>query len=544
MKKSLITLIFGVSAIVASAQTMQDVYSFSENIYGGTARSVGMGNAMSAVGSDMGSVTINPAGSAVAGYSQMTITPGFSVSNVTASGILADQPDGSASFEQSVKQTSARMTLPDFGFVLNLNGHRSSGLKNISFGFLGNSSNNFLNNMVARGTNGYTSYAGSLASLASGWQTSEITGDNPYFDHDAPWSVITGYGAFIIDNQPDGAGGSLQDQYIGVTEKFIGSDIGLAGIINQGYGVSRIGNKYDFVFNFAMNFSDIVYIGANLGLVSMRYRESEYWSESAVNMDDFVVNVNGNPTRFDRFDMDYQYNVDGTGVYGKLGVIVRPAGGLRIGLTAQTPTAMNLVEKWSFDAKTHFEKGSESASSEEAESRYRLSSPAIFGAGLAYTIGSFGLVSVDYEFRDFSWARLHERYVEDRGYFDGLNQDIRQYFCASHAIRAGLEVRPIPSVAIRAGYNYNTYGAIGANGKRASYLDKHAFSIGGGWSSRGSFFADLAVRVRTYREQFQPYNYYSYDSSGHPGIDDRIACPLIESRSVLVDTILTLGFRF
>lgn len=555
MKKSLITLIFGVLAIVASAQTMQDAYSFCDNVYGGTARSVGMGNAMSAVGSDIGSVTINPAGSAVSSYSQMTLTPGFSVSSVSAYGIGKDQPDGSSSFEEKVTESAARMTLPNFGFVLNLNMNRNVGLKNVSFGFLGNASNNFLNDMVARGTNGNTTFAGSLASLASTWPTSSLTGDDPYFSGNAPWSVIAAYGAYIIDNEPDGSGGFFDDDYIGITEKKFADSSnpsvyrkGLAGIINQGYGVSRFGNKYDYAFNLAMNFSDIVYVGANLGLVSLRYRESEYWAESAVNRDDFVVNYNGNTTKFDRFDMDYQYSVDGSGIYGKIGVIVRPVGGLRIGLTAQTPTAMTINERWTFDATTNFEKGSESEDSEEAESKYSLSSPAIFGAGLAYTIGSFGLISVDYEFRDFSWMKLSSFYSEDREafreVFNGMNKDIRKYYSASHAVRAGLEVRPIPALAIRAGYNYNTYGGLGQDGKRDTSLDKHAFSLGAGYSSKGSFFADLAVRLRTYREKFQPYNYYLYNADGSFYIDNSINCPMIESTSYLVDALLTLGFRF
>jgi hypothetical protein len=48
---------------------MYDGLTFSQNNYYGTARSIGMGNAMTAVGGDLGSIGINPAGSAVYNFS-------------------------------------------------------------------------------------------------------------------------------------------------------------------------------------------------------------------------------------------------------------------------------------------------------------------------------------------------------------------------------------------------------------------------------------------------------------------------------------------
>ena len=58
----------------ASAQTVGDALRFSDNNYYGTARTIAMGNAFTALGGDLGSVSINPAGSAVNSFSQVTIT--------------------------------------------------------------------------------------------------------------------------------------------------------------------------------------------------------------------------------------------------------------------------------------------------------------------------------------------------------------------------------------------------------------------------------------------------------------------------------------
>ena len=66
MKKTAITLLLIVAGggVGANAQTMYDALRFSENNYEGTARTIAMGNAFTALGGDPGAVTINPAGSA------------------------------------------------------------------------------------------------------------------------------------------------------------------------------------------------------------------------------------------------------------------------------------------------------------------------------------------------------------------------------------------------------------------------------------------------------------------------------------------------
>ena len=68
MKRILAAAFLSVMALQAGAQGWTDALNFSENDYLGTARSVGMGNAMTAVGGDLGSLTFNPAGSDRAGY--------------------------------------------------------------------------------------------------------------------------------------------------------------------------------------------------------------------------------------------------------------------------------------------------------------------------------------------------------------------------------------------------------------------------------------------------------------------------------------------
>ena len=61
MKRILAAVFLSAMALQAGAQDWRDALNISENDYLGTARSVGMGNAMTAVGGDLGSLTFNPA---------------------------------------------------------------------------------------------------------------------------------------------------------------------------------------------------------------------------------------------------------------------------------------------------------------------------------------------------------------------------------------------------------------------------------------------------------------------------------------------------
>ena len=114
------TALLSLTAVAAGAQTMYDGLTFSQNNYYGTARSIGMGNAMTAVGGDLGSIGINPAGSAVAGYSQFTITPNLTLSSMNSS-YSAYPVGGVDKFVNEQGKNLTRFSLPNFGATFNWN---------------------------------------------------------------------------------------------------------------------------------------------------------------------------------------------------------------------------------------------------------------------------------------------------------------------------------------------------------------------------------------------------------------------------------------
>lgn len=545
--KRIILFVLGLAlAFSASAQTWQDALLFSENNYSGSARGVGMGNALSAVGGDVGSLVFNPAGSAVAPYSQFVITPGFtfSVANVKASEGMSSSP----LMGDPTQTAYGRMKLPNLGLILSMDTGRRSGLKRTSFGIVFNSTNNFTGRFNAVGPNDDNSYAASLASSADGYAESVLANENWYYSGDPSrmpaWVDMAGFrgGMFNAVNGMNGA-------YVALTEIMdADGNFRLAAPIYQRYGQQTYGSKHDAILNFALNFSDRFYIGANVGVSVLRYYMNEYWYEAPQDPDQFptIKYSDGSSARFESLRMKHNYRLDGSGIYLKVGALWRPVAGLRLAAAVQTPTILNLTERYGYTAEVNLSgKYVGPASSPEDQWIYALRVPMRANAGLAYTFGNLGMVSVDYEYTNYASALFKSR-TEDNEYgvgdFYNVNQDIRSCLTAAHQIRVGTEIKATEQLSLRAGYNLTT-------GAQLCYerLFKHSASVGFGvnW---GGIFLDAALRARFIpKEYFIPYNYYyAPDASKYyyKEVDDGILTPEVVVKSTLFDALVTLGWRF
>lgn len=166
MKRTALILISAMCSYAAAAQTAADAYTFSKSDYEGSARTVAMGNAFTALGGDLGAININPAGLAVARYGQVAITPGISLAVNNTSGTSLN---GSRDyFQNSSNNRWTKFGVPNCGVSLNFDTHRSSGLKGVTFGFAMNRTENYHDNATASGVNGNTSFMGQLAASANG----------------------------------------------------------------------------------------------------------------------------------------------------------------------------------------------------------------------------------------------------------------------------------------------------------------------------------------------------------------------------------------
>lgn len=576
MKRTIFTALLSLTAIAAGAQTMYDGLNYSQNNYYGTARSIGMGNAMTAVGGDLGSIGINPAGSAVAGYSQFTITPNLTISSMNAS--YSAYPVGGADrFTNEQNKRLTRFSMPNIGLTFNWKTGNGSGLKAITYGLVVNGTNNFTGKMLAGGRNDKTSYQSAMAVAADGYNMDFLNGysidkdgkrvyrgwDYPYYYGDdfqndpnkgkfAPWNVIANAQAGSIANYDDTDDPSYYWRYKATTEGYSNTgekdangnyiyDIFLAGPLNQAYSRNITGSKYDVLFNVGFNFGDTFFVGANLGVTSLNYNYDECYKEAAENPSAFEIDFGDKgKTCFSDYRTRYSYTADGSGVYGKFGFLWRPIDGIRVGAAVQTPTIMEINERWRQDVNVNYTDTSfnGSAKTPEGDYSYRLRSPYRLNAGAAFTFAGMALLSADYEMTDYSTMKFMSK---DGGWsndtFSSLNDQIRNCMGVSHMVRVGAEFKPLPEIAVRAGYNFTTTPEYVYEGNSKTKLNDriNAFSVGLGYSSNGSFFADIAARMTMLADEYiSPYADYLSD----------LASPMILNKRDIYNVTATIGWRF
>lgn len=576
MRKAIFTALLSLTAVAAGAQTMYDGLTFSQNNYYGTARSIGMGNAMTAVGGDLGSIGINPAGSAVAGYSQFTITPNLTLSSMNSS-YSAYPVGGVDNFSNERRESLTRFSMPNIGATFNWKTGSGSGLTAITYGFVVNGTNNFTGKMMAGGRNDKTSYISSMAVAAEGYDMDFLNGysinsnnervdrgwDYPYYYPDdytndpkkgsyAPWNVIANVQAGALSNFGDSNDPAYYWRYIGATEIYEQTgekdadgnyiyNISLPGALNQAYGRNVTGSKYDALLNVGFNFGETFFLGANLGITSLNYNYDEYFKEAAENPSAFEMDFGEKgKTYFSDYRTRYSYTADGSGVYGKFGFLWRPVDGIRIGGAVQTPTIMEINERWRQDVNVNYTNASfnGSAKTPEGDYSYRLRSPYRLNAGAAFTFAGMALLSADYEMTDYSTMKFTSKeggWNDDS--FRNLNDEIHDCMGVSHMVRIGTEFKPVPEFAVRAGYNFTTTPEYVYNGNEKTKLNDriNAFSIGLGYSSNGSFFADIAARLTMLSDEYiSPYADYLKD----------LASPMILNKRDLYSITATFGWRF
>lgn len=501
------------SGAAAFAQNAYDALKFSEQYLEGTARSVAMGNAFTALGGDMGGITVNPASSAVYRYSEVVITP--SLSGISSSTRYL----GSNSYD-----SNTRFGVSNFGFVGSYNtGRENAGLVSWSFGLVLNKMNSYTNSMTAEGTTDASSWLSSMAYNTDGIYAPEMDltdSNNPFFNSNASWNSILAWNTTLLDTLP-----GTTNQYIGATENLNGNDISVGGILQQSYRNKVIGNVTEATINFGGNFANKLFLGVNIGIQSISYQYQESYKERALNSSKFQ-------TGFDSFTSAYNYKASGSGINLKAGLIYLPTNWLRLGAGISTPTWMYLSEEWENSMESKFNDGySQKLYSPLGAYNYNLETPFRWNVGAAATLGTLGVISVDYESVDYSKALLSDT-DNFYGYADE-NEDIRNLLAKQDILRVGAEVNVIPQFAVRAGYQY--YSSPYSDDSSSDNLNIGSIGIGYVTACGSSdFFVDLTYQ-RMISEHTENFSLYG---------DTNIPAPVGKNTVNRWKVLLSLGFRF
>lgn len=560
MKKTYILIVALLSVcFVAHSQSMYDGYNMAENNYIGTAKSAGLSNAVTALGGDLGTIGINPAGSAVAGYSQFTITPALSLSVGRTHYALSPN----SAYQLGQNSFNPAFKLPNIGASARYDTDGEA-LRSFTFAFVFNTVADYNSRMVSKGTNTMSSRFGEMAAAATGLNIAPADlASNNFYDNSAYsnyWDVAMGYDIGLINSY------GTANEYVGCAEVL--SDKGdhyVPSALLQTSTVTHIGYKSDMLMNFGFNFRDRFFLGFNIGIPMMEYSNIENMAEVAQTVEDFPVSFSytdgsTEDTYFSDAAYRYNYYAKAAGVYLKAGFIWLPTNSLRVGLAFQTRTMFDVNENWQHSGMVRYDNGkSYSGSGEEGWYSYNFYSPSVLDAGLAWTFGRKGLLSLDYEFTNYARMQFMsaDEYDEDTYSFE--NTAIRSFSGAAHNLRLGGEYNLTPSFVLRAGASFRTtpekyYEEL--NGATVTYDDfdnnyylgrkvlpgrgKHykdyvyGASCGLGFNPAGSFFADFALQGTLYPQTvYQPY--YDYDT---------VYSPRISQRRLLCAALVTIGWRF
>ncbi|MCF0165427.1 MAG: hypothetical protein HUJ92_09085, partial [Bacteroidales bacterium] len=326
----------------------------SENLYEGSARTIAMGNAFTALGGDLGAVSINPASTAVLRSSEFSISGNFGRSYGNAS------INGNSSINSSV----FNFYVPNVGVSFNFNTGNYGGLLNYSIGFVGNRTNDFNSIIDCVNSNfSQSTWLGAASCYLNGISESEVK-DMSYFTngYGVPASSLLAWDTYLISKLE-----GPNNEYIGSTENIYDDLIFVGGDLDQEFYRRTRGGAYQWALNFSGNVNDCFFFGANLNLHTLDYAADEIYTETA-KTDTF-------DDGFKEMRHNYYQRTTGTGVSGKFGLIYL-IGGFRIGATITTPTLLNITESEEQYMRSAFTNGrSYESTTDVRRYQYRIVSP-------------------------------------------------------------------------------------------------------------------------------------------------------------------------
>ena len=142
MKRTLTTTLALLFVVATFAQGVDDACLFSQTYYQGTAKALGMGNAMGAVGGDMTSVCINPAGMGIYRSTEFTTTLS-----------LMDNYISSSYYGTTNGANRMRLSIPNLGYVGTKQRSNYKPLRYTQFGIGLTRTNDFNMNTFSKGIN-------------------------------------------------------------------------------------------------------------------------------------------------------------------------------------------------------------------------------------------------------------------------------------------------------------------------------------------------------------------------------------------------------
>jgi hypothetical protein len=490
MKKITFSILVFSFAIVGFSQNANDALRYSSISYGGTARFMSLSGAFGALGADFSCLSQNPAGIGFYRKSEFTISPGLFSSSTNSSYYGKENTD----FRNNLVLGNLGMV-----FSLNLNeDNKERILKGMQFGFGMNRINNFTNRILVEGFNTDNSLLGLYADQAN-------NGGNPLDAGNL--DAFTGLLAYNANLMVYDSGSLNNPAHYWVDMP--------NGNVLQRKSIQMSGASREMLLSGGANFDNKLYLGISLGFPSIRYEEeSNFWEQ-----DSEGLSSNADPAfNFSSVARSENLTTKGNGFNLKFGFIYKPVDFIRIGAAFHTPTTYNLTDEWSAKMVSTFENGNKyTESSIPGSFDYRISTPMRAIGSIAFVLAKYGLISADYEYVDYSTARLRS---DNYDFFDE-NDDVHSKLGHANNLRIGAEFRQ-NIFAFRAGTSY--YGSPYLN--ESTRGARMGYSLGLGLRDK-TYFLDFAFNHTLSKDDL-----YLYETA--------VAKNTYMTNSFMV----TLGFRY
>ena len=504
-------------AMPAAAQETYENTKLIDNDLNGTARYVGMGGAMEALGADISTMSTNPAG--VGLFRKSKVDGSLSVTSQEKYKSFGNADKTALSFDQ-------------LGIVYSMKQWNGSYL---NFGFNYRKSRNFNQILsAASALNGASQNKLTYLKLSKG--VVESTNDLNYTQVDYL------YDSHLIGEDGEIDGKPVRTYYYYPADRYI-FDSGDKGYIGE----------YDF--NVSGNLGNRWYLGLTVGIHDVHYNG---YSEYAEHLEE-------NAEGIDNMALIDSRKITGTGFDVKLGAIFRPieSSPFRIGAYIHTPTFYDLTTS----NYTVLTDGKDAFNSSESLS-FKVNTPWKFGLSLGHTVDNVLALGVTYEYADYGSMDSREK---DGSYYDSwygdyyetsssdksMNRHTERTLKGVHTLKVGGEVKVTPHFAVRAGYNYLS----GMYDMNDGYKDGTIYSQGSYYASQtaytnwkatnrltcgvgysfNNFNIDFAYQYSTTKGEFHPFmNYFA----GADEPENNNVASGVDVKNNRHQFLMTVGYRF
>ncbi|MEK6477146.1 hypothetical protein WJR50_06415 [Catalinimonas sp. 4WD22] len=526
-KHYILTFIFCTISVAGSyAQFAEDALLISRNAPVGTARMLGIGGGGVALGGDVSSAFINPAGLGFYNRSQAVITPNFqnARTNTNFLGVNSETFDN-------------HFNVSNFGVVINNTKDDiiPADYRGGSFAITYNQTNSYNINYTFGPAENTFSLMDEFALQANDiGDDADILLDNAaegFF----PRYIDAAYENYLINAYPDD-----QDSYV--------ASIPLGTEAVQEGRVEEMGRQSEWNFAYGGNYKDKIYFGASLGFKNFTYERTNVFDETPIYTEEYQDDVAAGFPFFpvgDQLSINYvnyvtleeTLRLDGSGINATLGFVYRPINELTLGFSYKTPTFYSLTEEYFFNLQSTVLGVQESDDSAPFDvednlvegttnfSEYTLSTPSKISGGFAYFFEKYGFITADVEYINYEANRFSSNEFNT----GDVNTEIDEVMESVINYKFGGEFR-YDIFRLRLGYAIYTDPTQYVDDN----LDRDRQVLSGGVGiSTPSFFADLAVVNTQYSTDFFAYQGIQYFDGG-----------LIQSDNNLTNVVLSVGFNF